>query len=250
LSEYELRRLRVERARYEIDLSAATLVLRAARRTLTALILPDGTRELAPLELPDAEPRGVPLEDVLNAARVNRPELVAAASWTAAARGARRAAGAERLPLPTLTAGYKDQSDGASGAFLGVAFPLPLFNRNGAAVAARDAAVSSAEARQVLVARQVHDDVRRAHDAYVAARESANLMRSDLVGDTDALLRIARVAYEEGEMTLVELFDAVDAFRVAHVIATEAIADLWVGYYDLERAVGAQLEALSTGEVR
>lgn len=75
-------------------------------------------------------------------------------------------------------------------------------------------------------------------------------MRTDLVGDTDALLRIARVAYEEGEMTLVELFDAVDAFRVAHVIATEAIADSWVGYYDLERAVGAPLDALSTEEVR
>ena len=250
LSEYELRRLRVERARYEIDLAAATLALRAARRTLTSLILPDAARELAPLELPDAEPLGFALEHVLSAARVNRPELVAAANWTAAAQGARGVARAERLPVATLTAGYKDQSDGLTGVFLGVALPLPLFDRNGAAVAARDAAVRSAEARQLLVARQIHNDVRRAYDAYVAARERANLMRTDLVGDTDALLRIARVAYEEGEMTLVELFDAVDAFRVAHVMVTEAIADSWVGYYDLERAVGAPLDALSTEEVR
>ncbi len=250
LSEYELRRLRVERARYEIDLATATIALRATRRTLTSLILPDGARELAPFELPDVEPLGFALEQVLSAARVKRPELAAAANWTAAAKGARGAARAERLPVPTLTAGYKDQSDGLTGAFLGVALSLPLFDRNGAAVAARDAAVRSAEARQLLVARQVHNDVRRAHDAYVAARERANLVRTDLVGDTDALLRIARVAYEEGEMTLVELFDAVDAFRVAHIIATEAIADSWVGYYDLERAVGAPLDALSTEEVR
>ncbi len=250
LSEYELRRLRVERARYEIDLAAATLALRATRRTLTSLILPDGVRELAPVSLPEGEPVEMALVDVLNAAAVNRPELMAAASGTAAAQGARRAARAERLPVPTLTAGYKDQSDGLTGAFLGFGLRVPLFDRNSAAVAARDAPVRSAEARQLLVARRIHNDVRGAHDAYVAAHERAKLMRTDLVGDTGALLRIARVAYEEGEMTLVELFDAVDAFRVAHVIATEAIADLWVGYYDLERAVGAPLDALSTEEVR
>ncbi len=51
-------------------------------------------------------------------------------------------------------------------------------------------------------------------------------------------------------MTLVELLDAVDAFREAEVIATQAIADVWVGYYDLERAVGTPLDTLSAEEVR
>ena len=250
LSEYALRRLRVERARYETDLLAATLALRVSRRALASLVLADSVPDLAPVGLPDGEPVGLALGEVLDAAGVRRSEWLAAASWTAAARAGRRAAGARRLPVPTLTAAYKDQSDGLTGAFLGIALPLPLFDRNGAAVAAGDAAVRGAEAREQLVARQIHNDVRRAHDAYVAARQRANLVRTDLVDDTDALLRIARVAHEEGEMTLVELFDAVEAFRVAHAVATEAIADLWVGYYDLERAVGGPLAALSTEEVR
>jgi len=250
LSQYELRRLRVERARYEIDLAAAALALHASRRRLTALIMPDSARELAPVRLPDGEPPSAMLAEALQAARVNRPELAGAAGRTAAAQGTRSAARAERLPVPMLTGGYKDQSDGLTGAFLGLGVRLPLFDRNQAAVAAGDAAVRSAEALERLVARQIDNDVRAAHDAYLAARERANLMRTDLVGDTDALLRIARVAYDEGEMTLVELFDAVDAFRTAHVIATAAIADLWVGYFDLERAVGAALDALPTEEVR
>ncbi len=250
LSEYELRRLRVELARYEIDLAAAALALRASRRNLASLIMPDSVRELAPVGLPEGEPRDIVLADVAYVAQVSRAELVGAASWTAAAEGTRSAARAMRLPVPTLTAAYKDQSDGLSGVFLGLGLRLPLFDGNGAAVAAGEAAVRSAEARQLLLARQVYNEVQLVHNAYVAARERVDLMRTDLVGDTDALLRIARVAYEEGEMTLVELFDAVDAFRTAHVMATEAIADLWVGYYDLERTVGAPLDSLSTEEVR
>ncbi len=56
LSEYELRRLRVERARYEVDLAAATLALRASRRTLASMIAPDSLSEIAPVSLPGAVP--------------------------------------------------------------------------------------------------------------------------------------------------------------------------------------------------
>lgn len=248
LSNYELQRLRVQRARYDIDLAAATLALSASRRSLTSLILPDSTRALAPVGLPDGVPSPVTLADALSVARVRRPELAAAAHRTGAAHGTRSAARAERLPVPTLTAGYKEQSDGLSGAFLGLGLPIPLFDRKGGAVAAGEAAVSAAAAREVLVAREVEDDVRAAHDAYLAAR--ANLSRAERVGDTGALLSVARVSYEEGDMTLVELFDAVDAFHAAHVITTRVIADAWVGWFDLERAVGAALDTRLPQEVR
>ncbi|MEN8144226.1 MAG: TolC family protein [Gemmatimonadota bacterium] len=250
ISEYELLRLQVERARHEVELAAIVLALGASRRTLTSLITPDSLRKLAPVRLPEEDPPHMALLDALAAATAHRPELLEAASLTAAAQGASSVARAERLPVPTLTAGYKDQSDGRTGAFLGVALSLPLFNRNGANVAASEAAVQSAQARHRLILREIQDDVRRAYDAYVAARERVNLLHTNLIADTDALLRIGRVAYEEGEMTLVELFDAVDAFRVAHVLATDTVADLWIGYYNLERAVGTPLHAWSTEEVR
>jgi outer membrane protein TolC len=39
-------------------------------------------------------------------------------------------------------------------------------------------------------------------------------------------------------MTLVELLDAVDAFRTARIAAVNAQRDLWISYFDVERAAG------------
>ena len=46
------------------------------------------------------------------------------------------------------------------------------------------------------------------------------------------------MAYEEGEMELIELLDAAEALRAARLAETRLRADLWISYYDLERAVG------------
>jgi cobalt-zinc-cadmium efflux system outer membrane protein len=122
--------------------------------------------------------------------------------------------------------------------FLGFALPLPLFDRRGAAASEAGAARAGAEAHLALVRRQAENDLRLAFDAYQAARERARLFADELLAEPEALLRVARVAYAEGEMTLVELLDAVDAFRTARVAAVNARRDLWVAYFDFERAGG------------
>ena len=51
-------------------------------------------------------------------------------------------------------------------------------------------------------------------------------------------MEIAQVAYDAGEMTLLELLDAARALQDAHSAEAKLRSDLWIAYYDLERAMG------------
>ena len=239
VSGFRLRRLRVERARYENRLAQAELEALDARQQLALLILPEGdAAEVAPAEDVQDAPARLTLEAALERARTHRAELRSARAEVASAEAALRLARRERLPEPTVTAGYKRQSDGFSGVFLGLSTPLPVFDRNRGAIDARQARFQAAETRRILTERQVERDVRRAHAAYASLAERYELISGELLGEAGALLNAAQVGYDEGEMSLVELLDAAEAYRDARTSTIELQTDLQVTYYDLLRATG------------
>lgn len=242
-SGYSLRRLRVERARYENRLSAALLEREAARRRLEILILPeaDPSVRLEPVSEPSALPHDVGFERVLELARSRRPELDAAGAEKQAARAQEQLARRERLPDPQVTAGYKRQSDGFDGLFLGLATPIPIFDRGRGTIQAAQAQHHAAETRRILVERSVAADVRRAWDTFVSLKQRHELIAANLLAETDELLTAARVAYSEGEMSLVELLDAAEAYRDARTTTLDLRTDLRIAYYDLVRAAGGAI---------
>ena len=63
-------------------------------------------------------------------------------------------------------------------------------------------------------------------------------MSDGLFDESSDLLQIAQVAYDLGEMELLELLDAAAALRGARNANAQLKADLWTAYYNLERAVG------------
>ena len=137
-----------------------------------------------------------------------------------------------------LTAGYKRQSDAFDGPFLGAELPIPLWNRRGGAVAARDARVMTAQQRLLLVQRLIADDVQTTLDGFQGTADRVARTEDRLYGITDDLLDIARASYEEGETDLLDLLDAANAFFTSRVDRIALRAELWERYFDLERAVG------------
>ncbi len=249
ISGYRLRRLRVERARLEQALAEARLDAAAARRRLATLVLPEEAEaQVAPADPLTGRPPPVALDAAL-ATLSERPDLEAAARVAEAARAEASAASQAWIPDPTLTAGYKDQGDGFAGVTLGVGLPLPLFDRNGGSAAAAGARAEAAAVRLELRRREARNEVRAAHVRYAAARGRLEAFGRDLAGDSEALLESGRVAYEEGEMDLVELLDAAEAYRAARVLAVDLRAETWIAYFDLLRAMGAD-DADDTGRSR
>lgn len=241
-SGYAVRRIRLERARYEQRLAAARLEAQTARRRLALLILPDEAPSVAAESLPAAMPPPISPSTALRTALRRRPELHRWQSEVEAQKAARRAARQEAWPDPSLTAGYKRQSDGFEGVFLGVGIPLPFFDRNRGAAEAESARLRAAQAQQTLARREIRTEVRQAHAAYTSARRQTQLLGDELLRGADDLLRIAQTSYDEGEMSLVELLDAADAYREARLTTIDRRADLWTRYFALLQTMGQPID--------
>lgn len=238
ISGYETRRLRLGRIEAEKDEADAELRTRAARRLLASLVLPEiSLHELGPADaivgVPPAIASGTPLT-----ALSRRPDLEAAARAVDAARAQNRVATLEWVPDPTLSLAYKEHADGYRGATVGVDLPLPIFNRAGGAREEAVARESAATSGLELLRRQAELDLVDASDRYSVARERLEVTGDGIMAEAEVLLSAARVAYDEGEMTLVEFLDATGAFRDARLSALTLRAEAWIAYYNLVRAMG------------
>lgn len=240
LSAYHLRRMQVEHARYVTLSGDAQLELGQRERALAFLVAPDAaTSRLAAAPLPSDAPPPVRADLIADPRPDGRLEVEAAAAEVEAAAARGRLARAERVPDVTATGGFKRQSDGLNGAFLGLSLPVPLFDRGGGALDAADARTRAAEERLALVRREVRSDARRAAEAYrTLLRRAALLSEATPDGLESDLLQIATVAYDEGEMELIELLDAADSYQQARTAEARRGAELWIAYFDLERALG------------
>lgn len=239
ISGYETRRLRLGRIQAEKDEADAELRTRAARRLLASLVLPQiSPQELGPADaitgLPPTITAGIALD-----ALSRRPDLEAAARELDAARARHRVANLEWVPDPTLSLAYKEHADGFKGAMLGVDLPLPIFNRAGGAREEAAARESAATSSFELLRRQAELDLVDASDRYSVARERLEVTGEGIMAEAGVLLSAARVAYDEGEMTLVEFLDATGAFRDARLSALALRAEAWIAWYNLLRAMGA-----------
>lgn len=238
ISGYETRRLRLGRIQAERDEADAELRSRAARRLLGSLVLPEvSLHELGPADAIIGIPPAIGSGSVLDALN-RRPDLEAAARELDAARAQHRVANLEWVPDPTVSLGYKEHADGFRGATLGVDLPLPIFNRTGGAREEAAARESAATSGLDLLRRQAELDLVDASDQYSVARERLEVTGDGIMAEAEALLSAARVAYDEGEMTLVEFLDATEAFRDARLSAITLRAEAWIAYYNLVRAMG------------
>jgi len=238
ISGYETRRLRLGRIQAEKDETDAELRSRAARRLLGSLVLPEvSLHELGPADAIIGVPPAIASGSALDALS-RRPDLEAAARELDAARAQYRVANLEWVPDPTVSLAYKEHADGFKGATLGVDLPLPIFNRAGGAREEAAARESAATSGLDLLRRQAGLDLVDASDRYSVARQRLEVTGDGIMAEAEVLLSAARVAYDEGEMTLVEFLDATGAFRDARLSALVLRAEAWIAYYNLLRAMG------------
>ena len=239
ISGYETRRLRLGRIQAEKDEADAELQTRVARRLLASLVLPEiSLHELGPADAIIGVPPAIASGTVLDAL-ARRPDLEAAARELDAARARHRVANLEWVPDPMLSLAYKEHADGFKGATLGVDLPLPIFNRAGGAREEAAARESAAASGLDLLRRRAELDLVDASDRYSVARERLEATGEGIMAEAEVLLSAARVAYDEGEMTLVEFLDATGAFRDARLSALTLRAEAWIAWYNLLRAMGA-----------
>lgn len=255
VSGYVARRLRLEAARFAAVQAAAALERRSTRNALATLMgLPtSGSDSLAlPDELPAITPSmaALSLDSLLQRAERERADLRAVVLDAHVASEEARLTARERIPTPTLSAGYKGERvadptlgslTGFRGIVAGLSIPLPLFDRRGGAIAAAEADARRVDAEGDLLRLRVGREVADAFDALRAAEEQRSVLEPHLGEDARLALRAVHASYAEGEITLVEWLDAVRAYQDAESIYLTLQADVVVRQAALARAVGALL---------
>jgi cobalt-zinc-cadmium efflux system outer membrane protein len=243
-------RMQVAQAQYETDLADAEQRLHTARMELASLLRPDAQRPLAPVAGMDAvrragsmpgAPATVDADSTLARALRRRGTVQAAAAQIDARTADVDAARYEKYPSLRLSAGPKRQSVPAAttyGYTAGLSIGLPLWNGGETAVEAsrhrRRAATAALDATRRRVTVQVRSAVKRL-DSY---RHRLQTVSDTVLAATDSLGTDARFVYRQGEISLFELLDALDAARRAALLRIDLTAGYLRALYDLEAAVG------------
>lgn len=250
LAVYDLRRLRVGRSSLARRLQIASVELADAERRLGALVAGDGSLPRVRAEADEPVPAVPQVRTAVDVALARRPELVRARSAAAALDAQIGLARRSRFAGTSVTGGFKQQSNGQDGLFLGLHVPLPFVDRRGGAI---DAAFAEAERAEAVVDLLRISIAREA--ALAEARLASALAQRDLIGDGgsaegDELLSSARVAYAEGEVGVVELVDAADAFLEARLLDVEVERGVWIARIELEHVIGGFPGGNTTGAER
>ncbi len=157
-----------------------------------------------------------------------------------------RAAEKLRIPEPVVSAGYKRADIGLNqivhGGVVELSVPLPLFNKGKAEVTRFSAEQERSSARLQILSRQIHAAVEGTVRAFNARIEARDRFRSALSDTGPELVRIARVAYLEGEIGILQLLDAYRSQREAQIRSLEIELAVKEAQIELERVVGEELD--------
>jgi cobalt-zinc-cadmium efflux system outer membrane protein len=178
-----------------------------------------------------------------------RAEQKALARYKLEEQAARRL----RIPDPQVSAGLKraDVTSGTepnpfsnatrTGVVFSLSVPLPVFDSGRYEVARYQAEQEQAMARAAVLARQIETEIRGARDVLTIRREALAGYQRELESAGVELTRITRVAYEEGEVGILELLDSLRVNRLASLRLLELQAGVREAFIELERVVGAEL---------
>jgi cobalt-zinc-cadmium efflux system outer membrane protein len=232
-------RLRAEQELREARqlITSAAVAVAEARAQVTAMLPRDSAVQRVTGS--EDEQRPAPAVDALLARAVStRAELRALQRSAERAALESDAARRARLPSPTLFGGLKRADEDAGrqrGGVIGVSVSVPLFDTGGREAARWAAERARVESERGAVEQQIRAEITR-------ASEALTLRRAAVLGDQEAsgeeLMRIAEVAYREGEVGILELLDAVRTASRARTRTIEIRFDARLAEIALERAVG------------
>ena len=192
------------------------------------------------------------LEDLARRAIATRADYRAEQRSLARYQIEERAATRLRIPEPRITAGLKRADTTTvppdpianvprTGVSFIVSVPLPIFNNGKYEVARYRAEQEQVSARMTVLARQIRTEVQGALEVLSIRREALVSYQRELESVGTELTRITRVAYDEGEIGILELLDSYRVNRASSLRLLELRTALKEAFIELERTVGEEV---------
>ena len=131
-----------------------------------------------------------------------------------------------RILDPELSAGVRRFEESNDQAFVvGVSVPLPFWNRNQGNIAAAQARLRAATAREAVVRADYGQAIVQARSDYLAARSRVQTLSHTSLPQAEEALRLVGIGYRNGRFPLIEVLSAAearDSLREALIDAEEA----------------------------
>jgi cobalt-zinc-cadmium efflux system outer membrane protein len=240
-------RLRGQRALadMEADLGLA-LIARADAQGRLAAMLGGGSGQVAEVSNSlEPAPPAAHVSALIEHALANRGDLQAEQMSLEQYRVEQSAAKRLAIPTPTLTGGLKRSSvdeHARSGYLFSLDLSVPLFNRGQPAASLAAAQTVSSEARLAAVRQQIDAEVRTAHTTLTIHHQRSAQYRAATMEVTELLATVARIGYEEGELGILELLDAVRQTMDGRLRLLDLAASARRAAIELDRATGREIQ--------
>ncbi len=155
-----------------------------------------------------------------------------------------RAAERLRIPEPVVSAGLKRADVGpsniAAGPVVAITVPLPLFNQGQSEVARYSAEQERASARLQALSQRIGAGIESVAQAFQVRLQARDEYRRGLAETGPELIRIATVAYQEGEIGILQILDVHRVQRQAQLRMVDLHAAVKEAQIELERVVGEE----------
>ncbi len=227
IARLDLIQLEVERERFRAELQSVKRELPGAYRRLAAVT---GQNALVPTAvvatfdgLPDYDPDRT-REEVL----AYHPQARSARVGVDRAQAAVRRAEAEPIPNVAVSAGFVRQFENKSydGA-LAVSMPIPVWNRNQGNIRTAKAELGMAIHAVGQTENELAARVAAAYQTYAAARERAEVYRTELIPRAEETYKLAIAAFKGGQFEYLRVIQAQRTIAEARLEYNKSLGEAW-----------------------
>jgi outer membrane protein, heavy metal efflux system len=212
---------RLELTRAETEVARAQTLVRSARLQYVSALSALRAFIGAALE-PNVEPEGdldrpitLPaIAELRTSIMHNHPLLQQARAEVERAKSLLSYEQALRVPQPTVYGEYEEQPD-LGFVRVGVAIPLPIWNKRKGPIGEATAALTTASSEETQRELELVATLERAYGQYQLATEQVNSFQGGALKEAQAALEAAQAAYRFGERGIIEVLDAQ---RVLHAV--------------------------------
>lgn len=258
VAELDVNLAKVETARSEGKKIEAERELVPARQRLLTLMGAPALDNLKIAISRNATDLAVSLTDLKVQALKNRPDLHAAEAEKGKGEAELSLAQAERLPNVTAGIAFSRESsltsvggqeDRSTDYLIGLklSVPIPLFDRNQAAVKEAQVRKSSAGIRQTSVRQSIEREVEAAHARLASAEKTVNIYSKDIIPQVTENLKLVQEAYRLGETGILAVIEEQKKFIEVNDAYLTALYSWDTAVAKLEAAVGVELKKVDGG---
>ena len=244
-------------ARVQAEVSGAAqrlLILQQERQTLMAWMdsLLNRRETLALIDLPEPPLPSLTLtlQELLQVARENRPELLEASAQEEREGHAQTLAKYEYAP--DLTVGFQyfrigegatsDPDDGRDAWMIPLKITIPLWqNRIGPGVLEAKQNFKSTQSRHEQVRNLTEYELKNAYYRFMAQKDVLELYRNALIPQAELAFHSQEAAYETGRGDVLNLIDSEQVYLNVKLSYYQSFAEVLKSFAALERAVGKNL---------